>query len=493
MNLKNWKTILPGLIIFLVAGLYWQFNQKSIQKENPQPNMVFIIGDDISWNDFGCYGNEVVQTPNIDRLADNGMLFMNAYLTISSCSPSRTSIVSGRYPHNTGSAELHTPLPESIPIFPEELQKAGYYTALAGKFHMGDAVQRGFNRLVLSREENGDGGEEAWVSCIQDRPKDQPFFMWFAAIDAHRAWGPNQFSGTHKQQDVKVPPYLVDSVNTRSDLAQYYDEIFRMDYYIGEVVKELQKQGVYDNTIIVVMADNGRPFPRCKTRVYDSGMKTPFVVSWPSGINKKGSVTESLISVIDLAPTLLELAGVEPKPTFQGKSFAGVLKNPKKEFRNYAFSEHNWHDYEALERMMVTDQYLYVLNERPKLANQGPADSNRGLSFLDLLDKKEKGELTHAQTDVFVVPRPVEELYDKKADPYQLNNLASRPEYQEKLKELRKVMREWRDVTGDNSPSELTPDTFDRTTGEKIREETERGEMPGEATNAIENNNKGPF
>lgn len=487
------RILMIGLSLSIIVIIIPGSKSISIKPTAEKPNIVFIIGDDISWNDFACYGNPDVKTPNIDQLSANGQMYMNTYLTASSCSPSRTSIISGRYPHNTQAAELHTPLPASLTTFPEVLHEAGYYTAQAGKWHMGDPAMEGFDKIVTDGKLNGDGAEEYWVNLLQGRPKDQPFFMWMAAIDAHRIWGPNQFSGTHDPDQITfIPPFMVDSANTRKDFAQYYDEVYRFDYYIGEVVKELKAQGVYDNTLILVMADNGRPFPRCKTRVYDSGMKTPFVIHWPAGIKSKGLV-DALVSVIDIAPTFLQVAGLQSPESFQGRSFDKLFKNRKQEFRNYAFSEHNWHDFEALERMVVNEQYLYVLNERPQLSNEGPADSNNGLSFLDLLDRRDRGQLTFAQTDVFVTPRPVEELYDKVADPYQLNNLASTPEKQEALQLMRGIMQQWRDITGDYTPEKLTPDQFERFSGKKKAGEWERGEMPGQKTGAVEINEGGPF
>ncbi|RMG65562.1 MAG: hypothetical protein D6722_15820, partial [Bacteroidetes bacterium] len=142
------------------------------------PNLVFIIADDVSWNDLGCYGHPVVQTPHLDRLAAQGLRFDGAFLTTSSCSPSRCSLISGRYPHNTGAPELHMPLPEEIPAFPEQLQAAGYYTAQSGKWHMGPAPRRGFDEIRT--EDTGPGGEALWVDLLRERPRDQPFFLWLA-------------------------------------------------------------------------------------------------------------------------------------------------------------------------------------------------------------------------------------------------------------------------------------------------------------------------
>ena len=317
--------------------------------------------------------------------------------------------------------------------------------------------------------------------------------MWFASIDAHRDWQTDDLATPHNPQESEVPPYLVDAPETRKDLAYYYDEIQRLDRFVGEVKQELKTQGVLDSTLMIIMADNGRPFPRAKTRVYDSGMKTPFVLSWPKGITGNGISNNSMISVIDIAPTFLELAGVEIGPSFQGRSFANTINNPTKEHRNYVFAEHNWHDYEAHERMVRTTRFMYVINHRPQFPNQGPADSNRSPSYEELKLARDAGKLNAAQADVFITPRPHEELYDCLVDPEQLVNIASNMRYREVLRDLRSVMQQWTTATGDDVPDNLTPAWYDTETGAGLDIERKRGEMPGNKTNAVKINNKGPF
>lgn len=445
------------------------------------PNFVFIIADDIGWDDIGCYGNNVVKTPHVDRLSVEGMQFNNAFLTASSCSPSRCSIISGKYPHSNGAAELHTPLPESEIPFPLLLKQNGYYTAHAGKWHLGNFTHRAFDRYTDNNGyNNGDGGEANWVKFLRERPKDQPFFFWLASLDAHRPWGADTFQVTFDPQEVEVPVYFADTEETRQDIASYYNEIARFDYYVGKVRAELDRQGVLKNTVIIVMSDNGSPFPRCKTRVYDSGMKTPFVVYWPEKISTGGQKTESLISAVDIAPTILELAGVDAPDSYQGTSFSAVLNDPEKEIRSEVFSEHNWHDYEAHERMVRTRKYLYVLNARPALANGGPADSKKSPTQHALNIVRDEGRLTPAQADVFVTPRPAEELFDVEKDPLQLLNLASLPDYQKVLSEMRTLLNNWREETGDTTPEHLTPDWYDRETGGPLKVKRVRGTMPGQ-------------
>jgi len=463
-------------------------------KGQDKPNFVFIIADDVSRDDLGCYGNTEVKTPNIDRIAAAGIRFTNVFLTASSSSPSRNSIITGRYPHNTGGAELHSLPPDYMVSFPELLKQSGYYSVQAGKFHMGDYARRGFNIINENNKLNGDGGEELWVKCLQERPPDKPFFMWFAAYDAHRVWGPNQFSDMHDPDKITPPFYLVNGRKTREDLGKYYDEVARFDHYIGLVYEELVRQNVVRNTVIIIMADNGRPFPHSKTRANDRGLGTPFIVHWPEGIGEEPKVCSSMVSSIDIAPTILDVAGISIPDHVQGYSFAGLLTKPHKSFRKYIFGEHNWHDYEAHERMVRTKDYLYILNSRPQFPQSGPADAVGSPSYEELDSLRKANSLTSQQVDIFTAPRPNEELYSNNSDPDQFDNLADNKSYRKKLVRLRSVLQEWMKETGDNIPENLTHDWYLREPGYvKTPDMNIRGEPVDAKFNATRINNKGKF
>jgi N-sulfoglucosamine sulfohydrolase len=296
----------------------------------------------------------------------------------------------------------------------------------------------------------------------------------------------------HKAEDVIVPPFLVDDQQTRDDLASYYNEVTRFDHYIGAVVAELKAQGELDNTLIFVLADNGRPFPRAKTRIHDSGMKTALVAHWPQGIRNAGSASDSLVSVIDLAPTVLAAAGLKTSPTMQGISIVPLLQNEARSIRQFAFSEHNWHDYEAHGRGVRGDGFLLLKNSRPYLALQGPADSVRSPSHVSLLAQRDANKLTTAQADVFLAPRPTVELYDLKADPHQLNNLAGNPKFATQQNHLSSVLETWTDETHDSIPKEISHDSFDRETGKALKTKDFRRTTPGEDRNASDSNAPGP-
>lgn len=494
-------------VVFLLAGLACQFLHSDSAVADDRPNLIVFIADDVSWNDYGCYGNPSARTPAIDSLAKNGIRFTNAFLTASSCSPSRASIITGRYPHNNGkAAELHLPIAAHLPWFPELLREAGYYTALVGKNHMTrDKTKAGSSRpkKVFDLIDNGQtadnhGAEGKWVQTVKNRPKDKPFFFWFAAIDAHRGWDADrewkkEYGPLHDPKNVVVPPYLVDDDATRKDLASYYNEVTRFDYFIGQVVETLRSQGALDNTLILVLADNGRPFPRAKTRLHDSGMKTALVAHWPNGIKQPGKTAKGLVSAIDIAPTMLEVAGVKPPETFQGLSFNPVLQDPKKVVRQYAFSEHNWHDYEAHGRSIRDNQgHLLVVNHRPGLAWQGPADSVRSPSHQSLLKKRDEKQLSHAQQDVFLTPRNKMELFDTQNDPRQLDNLAGKSQLKDVETGLLGKLNQWSRETLDSVPAEISKDLFDRENGKRLNNVKYRATTPGEDLGAAHTNATGP-
>ncbi len=450
----------------------------------PRPNVVLIIADDLGWEDSGAFGNHSVKTPNIDRLARAGMRFDRAFVTASSCSPSRSSILTGRYPHNTGAEELHQPLPPDQIGFAEKLRSAGYWTAAAGKWHLGTDAKRRFD---LVREANPAGfqlsnpkqsmtapgtsavksGCDQWVKVLQDRPKERPFFLWLAALDPHRDYEPGSIPVPHRPHDAVIPPYLPDTPEVRKDLALYYDEISRLDGYVGDVLGELDRQGIAGNTLVLFLSDNGRPFPRCKTTLYDSGIKTPLIARWPGHI-KPESRCERLVSTIDIAPTILRLAGVEPGTSFQGRDFSPLFTDPTAKVRDMILAERNWHDYLAQGRCVRSERFKYIRNNDAPNPLTPPADAVRSLTFVAMRGLRDLGKLTPAQTACFIHPRPVEELYDLDEDPHELINLANDPTHAAALRELRQALSKWGRETDDVISDRPSPDEFDRETGDPL-------------------------
>lgn len=467
--------------------------------EKSVPNIVIFIADDISQGDFGCYGNRYIRTPNIDSLASDAVRFTNAVLTASSSSPSRTSIMTGRYPHNTGACELHSPLGAEQVSLARVLKDAGYYTIQAGKWHFGMNVRQPgsafYEDFDLSggdiKDGGGHSGAERWVDFLRQRPVDKPFFAWFAAHDAHRDWDKDMMLERYDPAAVHVPDYMVDDKRTRDDIASYYYEVSRFDHFVGKAITELKRQGIYDDTIIIVMADNGRPFVNAKTRLIKEGIWTPLVIRYPGNDEHSGATCSSLVSVIDIAPTLAGAAGVEDVESFQGRDFTDVICNPEKKFRNYAFAEHNWHDFEAFERMVCTERYIYIENSRPQLSAVGALDVMSGGSGVSLREGFEADSLTELQKDIFLTPRPERLLYDN------ISGTCSDCDSDEVdgrvFRKLSRVLSLWRKQTGDTCPDALTGDWYDRKTMQKTAVFKIRGEMPGSSAKAGYINDSGPF
>lgn len=434
-----------------------------------QPNFVFFITDDISAEDIRPYGNRRIQTPNLDRMAAEALVFDRAYLVTSSCSPSRCSIITGRYPHNHGAPELHIKLPETQKTFTQVLRDAGYHTILSGKNHMGEPRQLGF---AAASNGGGPGGADDWIKHLKNRPNDRPFFAWFASTDAHRDWSISKNIPAPDPLNVDVPPYLFDGPKTREDLANYYHEIQRTDAKLGEIMDELDAQGISGETYLIYCSDNGRPFPRCKTRLYECGVRTPFLVRRIGHVAAGRS--RSTISSIDIAPTVLDLAGLKPMPTAQGVSFSSVLRDPSASVRDYAFSEHNWHVYSAHERSVRFGDWLYIRNAWPERQNLCLESTDKYPAGKELWDAHAAGKSNQHQSDVFLKPRPSEELFHLPSDPHQLLNEVANATHKGRLQHLREVLDRWTQETGDTIPQDPTPDrTGPRTNKDAV------GEIPG--------------
>ena len=464
------------------------FASAPLGQADTRPNIVFMIADDLAWDDLGCSGNPNVRTPHLDRLAKGGMQFTNAFLTISSCSPSRASIITGTYPHQTDAEQLHWPLPADRLTFVELLKASGYWTAAAGKWHLGNAVKDRFDEVreadvsgfqlptgeaakegKIIQKVIGDArsGCDQWVPVLKARPKDKPFFLWLAALDPHRDYDEGILEKPHKPEDVRLPPYVADTPKSRKDYALYYDEITRLDRFVGEVMAELKKQGVADNTFVLFISDNGRPFPRDKTTLYDSGIRTPFIVNWPARI-QPGGRSDSLISSVDIGSAFLELAGLSTPTVFEGRSFLPLLRNPSLTLHDFVFAERNWHDYEDRVRAVRNKRFKYIRNFYDDLPNTPPADVVRSIAYREMIRLRDEGQLAEAQRNTFIQPRPREELYDIKNDPYELRNLAADSGQSKRLKRFRRALTKWQEETNDTEPPFRTLDEFGREDGQAL-------------------------
>jgi N-sulfoglucosamine sulfohydrolase len=424
------------------------------------PNILVLIADDLGWRDTGVYGNPYVGTPNIDRLARSGMKITYAFGTSPQCSPSRISILSGKYSHATRTEDLHTPLPDGVQLLPSYLQTRGYFTGMMAKTHLGPNGEHQFQWYSPKTAEV--------FPAFLDTVGARLFFLWVAFHDPHRPYRSGAIPHPHSPSRVAVTPYLADTPETRADIALYYDATARMDGQIGEIMAELDRRKLRQKTLVIFLSDNGAPFPREKGTLYDSGTRTPFIFSW-SGVIRPGTVyNRGLLSTVDLTPTLLEVAGAAAPDTLQGESFLPLLtRSDTTAGRTYVFSERNWHDCDEHQRAVRTMRFKLIRTDAyTELPLCTAADLGASPSFLALRALGRAGHLTPAQARLFEAPRARLELYDLQKDPWEIRNIADDPRYAEEVRKLAGVLEQWIEHSDDFPATyRVRDDNTDRITG----------------------------
>ncbi len=418
------------------------------------PNFLWISFEDTSPR-FGCYGDPVAHTPNVDRLAAEGCYWNNAFVTAGVCAPSRCSIITGCYAisigghhmrtghRNRNTPEMPTPysacIPPHIKPFTQYLRIAGYFCTNNEKcdyqFH---PPRTAWDEL---------GKHAHW----RNRPNlDQPFFSVFNPTTTHESgqWvGAGRSEARTDPDSVTLPPYLPDTPEGRQALARQYDNIASNDALVGELLQQLEEDGLADNTIVMIWSDHGEGLPRSKRWPYDSGIRVPLVVRWPGGDLKPGTSSNDLVSLIDLAPTLLSLAGVPLPQHLHGRPFLG----PKTEKRTYIHANRDRFD-EAYDRIRAVrdGQFKYLRNyytDLPSLLWIPYRD--RHPIMREIWKRYAEGTLEESQQWFARRTRPPEELYDVQADPWEMNNLADDPAHAESLQRLRAECDRWTSDVGD--------------------------------------------
>lgn len=434
-----------------------------------KPNIIVFIADDAGM-DFGCYGNEAIKTPNIDRIAQQGVRFRNAFLTSPQSSPSRTSMMTGMFAHTIGTEDLHTPIDSVTRMMPSYFREAGYFTGSLLKTHWGPHGNKQFDRMLKGGHLAGGGAlsDETFKSYEQfiDDSGDKPFFLWVGFIDPHRPYNRDICPQVNDPGQVIVPPFLVDGTDTRRDLADYYDEITRMDGCIGRMMDILENKNLTDNTIIVFLSDNGMPFPRAKGSLYDSGIQTPLIFMWKGKFPEGKTHGNGLVSTIDLAPTLLHFANMRMDSKVYGESFHNLLFDPSARGREYIFAERNWHDTDEYIRCIRTEKLKLIYNAYYQVPHGTAMDLSSSLSWYELKQRQREGLLLPEQMQIFTAPRAMVEMYDLENDPYELNNVADVQSFVEKGKVLAGILTEWQKETKDHPWwRRRRPDKSDRITG----------------------------
>ncbi len=448
-------TVLTLLLAARLAG------PAATQQLPAHPNIVVYVADDLGWRDTGVYGNPAVHTPNIDRIARGGLLVRYAFVTSPQCSPSRISILTGRYPHATRTEDLHTPTPAGVPILPSYLQRAGYFTGMMAKTHLGPEAERQFQWYSPETARA--------LPAFLDSAGTRPFFLWVAFHEPHRPY--DTTAAPHHPPSASVlTPYLVDTRATRIDIARYYDAIAAMDRKIGEMAAELERRGLAGSTLVVFLSDNGAPFPREKGTLYDGGTRTPLLLAWPGVIRAGTEYARAPVSLVDLMPTLLEVAGVAPDSLVQGRSFRAMLSEPEAYAPPpYVFTERNWHDCDEHQRAVREGRWKLIRTDAyTAVPLCTAADIGMSPSFQALRGRAAAApaRLTPAQRRLFEAPRARLELYDLASDPWEIVNLAGDPAQMGRVRRLAAVLQEWMEGTNDFPAAwRVRDDNTDRITG----------------------------
>jgi len=435
-----------GVASMLAASLAGQQPQK-------RPNILWISTEDMSPH-LGCYGDRVAKTPNIDKLASQGIRYTNVFTTAAISAPCRAGIITGMYQTSIGCMHMRTtsyrrsadnPIqftavpPHYVKAFTEYLRASGYYCTNNSKTD----YQFAKDPVPAS----------IWDECsnkahYRNRPdKSQPFFAVFNWTGTHESQNWNISNVKTDPGKVKVPPYYPDNEIIRKNLAKMYDNIARLDSVVGVILKDLEKEGELDNTIIFFWGDHGDGLPRAKRWLYDSGLNIPLIVKWPDKENA-GKVDDRLISSIDFGPSVLSLAGIPVPAHMQGRPFLGKQAGPGRD-AVFAARDRVDESYDMI-RSVRTKNYLYIRNYYPNepFPIWIPYLSSMPI-YKEMLRLDAEGKLAGPQKSWMAYSRPPEELYDVKADPFQINNIISDPEYKTILGELRNKHKEWTLETGD--------------------------------------------
>ena len=472
-NSITWISFFKKIFLFtllLLNFLACKQPEKAEQKEineifDPElpfrPNIIWLVAEDLS-PVIPSFGDSTIQTPNLSRLAAEGVCYDNAYSPSPVCAPSRAALATGMYPTHIGANHMRTGpwfaadipaeflktyaqyMPEGISpyeamppagvrMFSEYLREAGYYCTNNSK------QDYQFRCSVTAWDETS--GTAHW----KNRKPSQPFFAIFNYNVTHESqiWAKMKDSlWVDVDLDVPVPPYLPDTEIGRQDIRRMYSNVKEMDYQVGQMLKELEEAGLMDSTIIVWYSDHGGPLPRQKRLMYDSGLKVPMIIRFPNKLFA-GQRDDRMISFIDFGPTTLSLAGIQPPDFLDGKAFLGKYRRAVEPKYIYAAADRFDEKYDNI-RGVRDERYKYIKYYQPEKPMILRVKYREQMPIMQELNRLEQeGKLTPAQALWFRNTKPNEELFDLQNDPFELNNLADKPVYAEKLEELRSQCNDW--------------------------------------------------
>ncbi len=427
-------------ILILAAALL------STQAVAEKPNLVFIIADDCTFRDVGCYGGQA-RTPNIDRLAGQGMRFTRCFQAAPMCSPTRHNIYTGLYPVKSGAWPNHTRAYPHVKSIVHHLRPLGYRVTQTGKTHI--------NPRTVFPFENFGGGKNPDMQYIdrlfaETAKGGKPFCLFACSNEPHSPWDKGDASA-YPPAKVKLPPYIVDTARVREDFSKYLAEVTYYDSQVGEIVGLLEKHGLSDNTLVMVVSEQGNGFPFAKWTCYDHGLQSAMVVRWPGKV-KAGSETDAMVEYVDVTPTFIDLAGGEPVAPVDGKSFLPVLQGKADAHKEHVFGIMttrgiiNGTDAYAIRSVRDTRYKLILnLNHESKFTNA----CTKSAAFQSMVTKANAGDKTAKRLVNAYHHRPAVEFFDMEKDPLEMNNLSGHSDYQKHVSRLQTKLKAWMKDQGD--------------------------------------------
>ncbi len=412
-----------------------------------QPNIFIIIADDQTWRDSGCYGNKDVRTPNIDRLASEGVRFTRAFTATAMCAPMRQQMYTGIFPVRNGAYPNHSQIKPGIKTLPSYFRELGYRVGLAGKRHFGPLKSYPFEWVGPQNKLDFDAIRE-----FVGRDARQPYCLVVCSHEPHGPW--NQGDASHYDPEkLTLPPYLVDTPETRSALSRYYAEVEYFDREVGRCLDIVDASGWKEKTLFLYCSEQGAPFPAGKWTCYDVGLREGFIIRWPERV-RAGSVATAMVQGVDALPTLIEAAGGTPPPGLDGRSYLAVLEGRTDEHDSEVYGVHTTRGiidgaecYPVRSVRTQTDKLILNLNHEIEFRNVLITRDQE--HYWRSWVQKAKSDATAARLVERYLRRPAVEFYDIVADPFEMNNLAGQPEYQERIDALRGKLERWMQQQGD--------------------------------------------
>ena len=462
MNLSSIKLLILSSLLALSTD---SFSQQLVAPKK-RPNVLLLVADDMNWDSPGCFGGAAPNiTPNIDKLASEGIRFLNAHVNISICTPSRSVMLTGLYPQNNGAKAFQRILP-NIQTLPNILNDKGFLCGTIGK----PLNQQELFKWSVTYQWQGVGDEDEWgrdpevyqkfCSSFFQLAKDskQPFFLMASSHDPHRPYGKGKSdkpnferklsSKIFNSDEVTIPKFIPDLPDTRKEMADYCTSVRRLDDMMGTILDELKKSGQYDNTIVIFMSDHGMSLPFAKVNCYVQSTKTPLIIRWPKAIKSGMTDNEHMISTVDLMPTILEAVEVTTSVSFDGRSFLPLLLGKTQTGWDAVYTQFN-HIHGRTPypmRSIITRDYSYIFNPWSNGKRSYRTAPMAGLTFKAMQKAAEKDPQIKARVN-HLVKRSLEEFYDLKKDPDSMNNILGSKDkdsnYDKEITNLREKLLKW--------------------------------------------------